>query len=427
VGAANIRKAIGATGNAATFLKVGAKYRDKAKSRTRSEVTVTTSSRLLMTDYLDTDLDLPSFLDGRYDLTPYLSQAKVEAIASQVPVVITPNHARDAEEFDGTERTAAGYAMAEIYAGAKLLFMPGLRYEHTSSDCTGNQVFFSATGAYLSTTPVRSKTNYGVALPSFHVRYAINPDTNLRVALTRSFARPNYYDLVPYDARNDVDNTVSLGNPELNPTTSWNVDVLGEHYFRSVGVVSAGFFYKRLKDYIYIYTYDQPINGTIYHYTQPLNGEAATIRGVEVALQNQLTFLPGPLSGLGVYANYTLSDSTASFPQHQGDSTLPGQSKHMGNLAVSYEKRGFQGRAAMTFHGSYLDVVGATDLEDRHYDTARQLDLSASQRVARNLRVFVSGLNVNDALLRYYQGVKNRVLQEEHYHWRMDFGLKFDF
>jgi hypothetical protein len=26
-----------------------------------------------------------------------------------------------------------------------------------------------------------------------------------------------------------------------------------------------------------------------------------------------------------------------------------------------------------------------------------------------------------------YQGVKNRVLQEEHYHWWMDFGLKFDF
>jgi TonB-dependent receptor len=427
VGAANIRKALATSGSVASFLKFGGKYRDKAKSRTRDEVTITTSSRLVMTDYLDSGMDLPPFLDDRYDLSPYLSQSKVEQIPTQVPVVSTPNRARDAEEFDGTERTAAGYAMAEIYAGSKLLLLPGVRYEYTASDYTGYRVLFSPTGAYLSTSPVQSKTNYGVALPAFHLKYAATPETNVRVALTRSFARPNYYDLVPYEARNDVDNTVTLGNTDLNPTTSWNVDVLGEHYFKSVGVVSGGFFYKRLKDYIYVYTYDQPINGTIYHYTQPLNGDAATIRGVEVALQNQLSFLPSPLDGLGVYANYTLSDSTASFPQHNGDSTLPGQSKHIGNLALSYEKRGFQGRVAMTFHGSYVDVVGATNQEDRYYDTANQLDLSAIQRITRNIRVYVNGLNANDALLRYYQGTKNRVLQEEHYHWWMDFGVKFDF
>jgi TonB-dependent receptor len=356
-----------------------------------------------------------------------MSQSKVEQISSQVPVVTTPNHARDAEEFDGTERTTAAYAMAEIYAGSKLFLLPGVRYEYTSSDYTGNQVLFAPSGAWLSTTPVRSTTHTGVPLPAFHLKYAMTPDSNLRIALTRTFARPNYYDVVPYEARNDVDNTVSLGNADLHPTMSWNVDVLAEHYFKSVGVVSGGFFYKQLKDYIYIYTYDQPINGTIYHYTQPLNGDAATIRGVEVALQNQLTFLPAPLNGLGLYANYTFSDSTASFPQHNGDSTLPGQSKHIGNLALSYEKRGFQGRVAMTFHGTYVDVVGATNLEDRYYDTANQLDFSASQRIAPKFRVYVNGLNLNDALLRYYQGTKDRVLQEEHYRWWMDFGVKFDF
>src|SRR5207247_2094426 len=113
-----------------------------------------------------------------------------------------------------------------------------------------------------------------------------------------------------------------------------------------VGVVSAGVFYKKLTDYIYTFTLQQQINATQYQVTQPLNGEAATVRGVEVALQNQLRFLPAPFDGIGVYANYTLSDSTAHFPQHSGDSTLPGQSKHVGNLAASYEKYGFSGRAS---------------------------------------------------------------------------------
>ncbi len=372
-------------------------------------------------------MDLPSFLGGRYDLTPYLSQSKVAQISSMAPVTITPNHARDAEEFDGAEQSAAGYLMAEIYAGPKLFLLPGVRYEHTSSDYTGYQVRFSPSGAYLSTTPVQSKTDYGVALPAFHMKYAMTPDSNVRMAVTRSFARPNYYDVVPYEARNDLDNTVSLGNADLVPTTSWNVDVLGEHYFKSVGVVSGGFFYKQLKDYIYVYTYDQPINGTIYHYTQPLNGDDATITGLEVALQNQLSFLPSPLDGFGIYANYTFSDSSASFPQHSGDSTLPGQSKHVGNVALSYEKGGFQSRVAMNFHGTYVDVVGATNLLDRYYDTANQLDLSASQRLSRTLRVYVDMLNLNDALLRYYQGVNDRVLQEEHYHWWTEFGIKLDF
>ena len=206
-----------------------------------------------------------------------------------------------------------------------------------------------------------------------------------------------------------------------------NFDLMAEHYFRSVGVVSAGLFHKRLADYIYVYTYPQAINGTTYQYTQPQNGDEATITGLEVTLQNQLSFLPAPLDGLGVYANYTYADSSASFPQHSGNSRLPGQSRHVGNVAVSYEKFGFQGRAAVNFHGSYVDVVGATDLLDRYYDSANQLDLSASQKVTRHLRVFVNVLNANDALLRYYQGVKDRVLQEEHYKWWANVGLRFDF
>lgn len=427
VGALNLRKGITSRSGLAGFMKFGVKYRDKAKTRTRNESTTTTSNRLLMTDYLDSTLSLSPYLGGRYDLTPYLSQAKVAGIAALPGSVSTPNRARDAEEFDGTERSTAAYGMAEAYIGPRVSLVGGLRYEYTASDYVGNVVRFDTAGNHVSTTPTPSTTNYGVALPSLHVRYAATPDTNVRLALTRSFARPNYYDLVPYESRNDIDNTATLGNADLKPTTSWNVDLLGEHYFKSVGVISAGLFYKRLNDYIYVYTYNQPINNVIYRYTQPLNGDAASIRGMEVSLQNQLTFLPGPLKGFGVYANYTLSDSSASFPQHTGDSTLPGQSKHIGNLAVSYERHGFQGRLASTFHGSYVDVVGATDLDDRYYDTANQLDFSASQRLTRNLRAYINGTNLNDALLRYYQGVKDRVLQEEHYRWWMDFGLKFDF
>ena len=39
----------------------------------------------------------------------------------------------------------------------------------------------------------------------------------------------------------------------------------------------------------------------------------------------------------------------------------------------------------MNFHGSYIDIVGADNTQDRFYDTNRQVDLSATQKLTRNL------------------------------------------
>ena len=427
VGAFSVRTPLNASPTATTLLKFGAKFRDKQKGRNRNESTFAASTPPKLTSFLETGFDLPPYLGGRYDLTPYTSQDLVSKIPSDNPGTLTRNHARDAEEFDGTERVAAAFGMAEIYAGSKLYLLPGVRYEYTSDDFTGRDVRFAPNGAWTGTSPLASKANYGIALPALHVRYAVTPEANLRFAVTRSLARPNYYDVVPYRSQNDTDLTVQTGNADLQPTTAWNLDVLAERYFKSIGSISAGYFYKRLDDYIYTFTTPALIGGTQYQVTQPLNGDEATVQGLELAFQNQLRFLPSPLDGIGVYVNYTLTDSTAHLPNHDAASTLPGQSRHLGNVAVSYEKRGFTGRMAVNFHGSYLDVVGATAVQDRYYDRNSQLDISLLQRVTRTMRVYVDLLNLNDALLRYYQGVPERVLQEEHYRWTANFGLKFEF
>jgi TonB-dependent receptor len=426
VGSVNLRVPLMQGTSSLSFLKFGVKYRDKVKGRTRNESTITTSSTLRLTDFLDDDGPARSYLDGRYDLTPFIDQDAVARIPDMVPTTSVRNHARDAEEFDGTEKTTAAYAMAEWYATPKLTIVPGVRVEYTAADFTGRDVRLAPNGTWLETLPLRSTHNYAVPLPSTQVRYALTPDTNIRAAVTRTLARPNYYDTVPYRALDDSSATLALGNVDLSPTRSWNVDLMGEHYFKTVGVISAGFFYKRLDDYIYVFTFDDTIDNVVYHVTQPRNGDVATVRGLELAVQNQLSFLPGPLKGIGVYVNYTLTDSSAAIPGHEG-SRLPGQSKHVGNVAASYERYGFSGRVSVNFHGSYVDQIGATPAVDRFYDKASQLDISLGQKLTRNFRLYVDMLNLNDALLRYYQGVPDRTLQEEHYRWWMNFGMRFEF
>ena len=55
------------------------------------------------------------------------------------------------------------------------------------------------------------------------------------------------------------------------------------------------------------------------------------------------------------------------------------------------------------------------------------MHLSFNQRITHNIRGYANVINLNDSLLRYFQGTSDRPLQEEHYHWWLEFGAKFDF
>ncbi len=317
--------------------------------------------------------------------------------------------------------------MGEFYIGDKLLVLPGVRYESTKVDYTGYQVLYDDGGDYVSTQAVTGGDTHGVLLPGFHLKYAFTPSSNLRVAYTRTLARPNYYDLVPYQLVFQEDGEISRGNASLKPTTSNNLDVLVERYFRSVGLVSAGVFYKRLNDYIFPFRFREAAFGDTYQVLQPRNGDNASLWGVELAFQNQLRFLPRPFDGLGLYANLTLTDSSAEFPDRGGTSTLPGQSSRLGNLALSYERRGFSARSSWNFHGKYIDAVGSSSMTDVYYDNHVQWDLSFSQRLVRQAKAYVDVLNLTNAPLCYYEGTANRPIQEEYYRSWVTFGVKFNF
>jgi TonB-dependent receptor len=369
-----------------------------------------------------------NFFPAVYPKFPGINADASRAMFNALPSSrITVDHEADAEDYRATERVGAGYVMAELYIGDKLLVLPGVRFESTTVDYSGYQVVYDDGGDYLSTQPVTGGDTHGFFLPGFHVKYAFNPSSNLRAAYTRTLARPNYYDLVPYQLVFQEDGEISRGNAALEPTTSNNLDLLVEHYFRSVGLVSAGVFYKRLDNYIFPFRFREAAFGDTYQVTQPRNGENASLWGMELAFQNQLRFLPRPFDGLGVYANVTLTDSSARFPDRGEDSTLPGQSSRLGNLALWYEKGGFSARSSWNFHGKYIDAVGDATAIDVFYDNHVQWDLSFSQRVTRQARAFVDVLNLTNAPLRYYEGFATRPIQEEYYRTWATIGLKFNF
>jgi TonB-dependent receptor len=429
-GSFNVRMPLSTSSSNATFLKFGMKVRDKSKFRTLEAGSASPASTVLFPALEDPSFDNSRFLEffpAGYDPFPGINPSATRAAFEALPAGrYELDRAADGEAYNASELVTAGYVMAELFLGPKMMLLPGLRFESTNIDYTGYRVLFDEDGEYVSTTPETGSDSHTFALPGLHFRYALTDDTNLRLAYSRTMARPNYVDLVPYEVILQEDGDVSRGNPALEPTISDNVDVMIERYFKSVGVISGGFFYKRLNNYIYVFRSQEQIFGDVYTVTQPQNGESASLWGLELALQNQLRFLPSPFDGLGLYANSTWTDSTAEFPDRSGTARLPGQSAHVGNLSVWFEKYGFSARASWNFHGQYIDEVGSTSADDRFYDNHTQVDLNFSQRLSRNVLVYVDFLNITNAPLRYYFGVPDRPSQEEYYRgWTM-FGVKFN-
>ncbi len=332
----------------------------------------------------------------------------------------------DAANYDAEENIFAGYVMTTLDVG-KWRIIPGVRMEQSDMDYTGNRVIFNEDGDYESTTPVSDQNAQLHVLPSLNLRYRLDDRTNLRAALTRSISRPNYFDLVPAQLVNREDEEVELGNPELDATSSTNLDLLFEQYFQSIGLFTAGVFYKQLADYVYFNIYDVGSGNLAgYEAVQPVNGGDATLWGLELALNQQLTFLPGALSGLGVYANYTWTDSKADIVGRGSDNRLPGQAEHTANLSLSYEKAGFNGRVAWNFFGDYIDEVGEEAIEDRIHDTHSQWDLSAAYEITRRAQLFLEVINLTDECFCFYRGDRRHPEQKEWYSRWGHLGIKLN-
>lgn len=267
-----------------------------------------------------------------------------------------------------------------------------------------------------------------------------NDHLNLKLAYTKTFARANFSDLNPTETISllTVPNTIVRGNIYLEPTYSNNFDFMGEYYFKDVGLLSGGVFYKSLKNLIYSARSYETIDGELFQITEPKNSEEGWLAGFEVGISKRLTFLPGFLSNFGVEANYTFADSEMNVPLYTTDENtgeiivttatekIPNQSKHIFNSALFYESNGFTARVAGNYKGESLAVVQGNPENYRWYDKNFTVDFSASYKLNPKLRFYVELNNLTNAPLRYYQGNTNRPEQTEYYALRGILGINYN-
>jgi len=301
------------------------------------------------------------------------------------------------------EDVYAGYVMGTFDVGA-LRLVPGMRVEWTSTDNTASRV--TQTGSVVTVTPVTGSTNYVNAFPSINATYRLDELTNVRAAFTTALVRPQFRDMAPYVNITAGQQTASIGNPDLQATTAMAYDLMVERYFRSVGFVSAGAFYKDLANYIFTTSRprlaDEQLGPDAILVTQPQNGPKAKLYGFEAAWQQQLAFLPGLLGGLGLNANYTYTKSEANLASRPGTtSQLPGQTGNAGNLGVFFDRGRVSMRVGANYSGEFLSTINpVTPDGDTRTRSRLQWDASGSVQVARGVKVFAEAINLTNTPLR---------------------------
>jgi TonB-dependent receptor len=187
-----------------------------------------------------------------------------------------------------------------------------------------------------------------------------------------------------------------------------------------VGSLTAGWFRKEIKDFIFNGGGDiigtGPDNGYDGLYegfslTMPHNGGMATIEGYELSYQQQYTFLPGLLKGLGAYANYTKIQTNGDYgtgsPRATG--TVPGFVPETANLGVSYSYGRFSVRAKWNYKTAQLTVYNDDPAQLRYLAESKRVDLNFRVRINSHINVFADLINVTGTPIKYERGAIGRI------------------
>jgi TonB-dependent receptor len=427
-------------GSRQASIEVGGRFRNAHKFDDTYNVRFTPNGTVLLNQFPNAFTN-NNYYDGSYKLlyNPSYQSVRDFIDSNLAQFTVSSTQGADPANYSLRERVSAGYVMNTIDFNSRVRVVAGVRFEGTQLDTLS---FDEAT----STLSDRASGSYVKVLPSVSLRYAFTPNTNLRLAYGRGLSPPDPQDIAQSvtfttnSSPGSQKNTATLGNPNLKAETGDNFDVLIEHYLNPFGMISAGYFYKRLTDPIvtksFILQNFQPSPvappGT-YTVTQPINAGDAWISGFEAAYLQHLTFLPGKLGGLGISANYGYTASQANgLPGRLDHPRLLRNAPNTWNLSPTYDRGRVSLRVGLSYNQANIAFYTYQDgsdpvnpsvtpgglkgpFGDGYFYSHLQVDAQGSVRLAHGLSFVMYGLNLTNEVFGFYQGSPQFMIQREYY------------
>jgi TonB-dependent receptor len=327
--------------------------------------------------------------------------------------------------FDLEETHFSLYGMATYKPSNKWTILGGIRATQTKTDVDGFVAVESDQGK--SVEPEHGSKDYWSLLPSLHATYHLDDMSNVRLALTRTFSRPDFGQLSPGATYSEMENQLKSGNPELDPTYSNNIDLMYERYFDDAGIISIGYFYKQIIDPVFSQSYQGTYRDQSVTVKSPLNGDEAWLHGIEFATNTDLGFINKQLNNFGFAFNFTLMDSDMDIPERVDSAKISRQADELYNVSIYYDNSDLAARLAVNHKGKYIEDHGSNSSLDTYYGDYTSVDFTASYNITSQAMFYIELNNLTDEPLEYFTGSEKRPNQIEYYGIRGQIGFKYDF
>jgi len=483
------------TNKIAGNIKMGGKYRDKSKERDRSYMAMRAWSmpgddtleryhsqygtpgfnyRLHETgapsifNYYNPDFDAGNFLNGEYVLTAIPDVDELDHLfnAYGADSMYVRSSLADMDDYEVEERVSAGYIMSEINIGRFLMFMPGVRYEHTEANMAGRKGVIPWEFQEINVLePMISDTTatntYGRWFPMLHLRVRPTGWFDVRLAYTKTLSRPRLDWMLPKKSVHSQKNVVNFGSPDLKPQISANYDIFLSFYSNTLGLLTWGGFYKEIDDLIFRRTGHYILDAEKEGFSPELQGfvvnrsennlNLTKVKGWEIEWQTNFHWLPRPFDGIVLNLNYTHIWSETTFPRsfvkkvkkpgvpfpittvidtfRIGD--MPNQADDIANVAIGYDKGPFSARFSMLYQGRTLRSIGESPELDGFTADLLRMDLSVNYKLTRQIGLFLNFNNITNEPDEAFQMAtafpERYPTSREFYSWTTNFGIGYRF
>lgn len=371
------------------------------------------------------------------DLNKFLNVFNIECHCAAVP---------------GSEYNLLGQVNRGVAESINALYgMVDFKYDFLSIPLRGNvgvrgaetkSTSFALLNANGTLTPATITHKYRDILPALNVTAQLPHDILARFSAGKTVSRPEYTDLAPSTTLSSQSQTVTIGNPMLDPIRAKTYDLQAEWYYAKNAMLSLGFFHKDIGTFIQgvseravfstlglpdsvllgggcSITGGTPACATLPNTTvvvnRKVNTQGGPLNGYEANLQAPFSFLPGAWGNFGVLANFTHVNSKITYitrvdnPNTTANELLTQQANFTGlspnahNLTFYYEDPKFSARISAAHRSAYLlNVLGDVAGHDfTIVDGSTNVDFSMSYNITPQLRVSFEGQNLTDTPLRY--------------------------
>jgi len=451
-------------------------------------------------NFYDPDYDYGNFLDGRYNFSWATDLGYLQEVFDSTYRYVDGHPDLNLEDFhqlrgpqsyrndyETTEQLMAGYVMAEIRIGRRIMLLPGIRIENIQTEYSSNFVvenlwdnFGLEAGYPVPVTANRENTNW---FPSLNMKVDITDWMDVRGAYYKSASRPDFSLLSPSLTRDMNGENVRSYNPYLYPALANNFDLGISFYANKLGLVTVNGFYKvidelvyRIPDYKPAYVeslaesgapasfiesltapealYDSivySVNST--NDNKPINNpNQSTYYGFELSWQSNFWYLPGLLSGLVLDLNYTMIWSSTELPYvgfQEGidssgfwpitvynpvyetrESRMLDQPARIFNARIGWDYKGFSTRLSFRYQGSTITSVDPLhSLLDEFNKSMFRMDLNVRQQITPRLAVSLDIANLNNYIDDRVVDALGMIFprRSEYYGMTVILGVRYDF